>query len=102
MMWLFSCHAVHRFGRRMLIDLWRTHADGLPGIARCGARAGVLTTRVTGTGVRGANAQNDCGKACEDDVSGATLRRILRKQSREAQVPSAAHGYSISAKAHNL
>jgi hypothetical protein len=36
------------------------------------------------------------------NVSGATLRRILRKQSREAQVPSAAHGYSISVKAHNL
>jgi hypothetical protein len=65
----FSCHAVHRFGRRVLIGFCRTSASRrLTGVAGRGARASVLAAGVAGTGVCGTNAKNDCGKACEDDL----------------------------------
>jgi hypothetical protein len=52
----------------MLIGFCRTSASRLTGVAGRGARASVLTAGVAGTGVCGTNAQNDCGKACENDL----------------------------------
>jgi hypothetical protein len=52
----------------MLIGFCRTSASRLTGVAGRGARAGVLTAGVAGTGACGTNAQNHYGAACEDEL----------------------------------